>query len=234
MPWYWRWWVLCYSPCRLRSTTNRSSVRSNCVYDHLSSAILCYIWPSILCYPLLWPSILCSNAPISNSIWLAFRFQKTYIWQFHLSPNIRSQSTWWSYIPCMSCPLQPGCSWPPDLCAQTISLPGIAYLRLYPYRKQGGYGECPMVPTLLVWCKMKIIVDLHTILWNFHQFNLQVKVHTSLAPRPCAFIADSTKSQRRRGPFYHEHVRPENEPRFTLVTIQVTTRLHKFINNLHW
>ena len=54
-------------------------------------------------------------------------------------------------IPCMSCPLQPGCSWLPDLCAQRICLPGTACLRLHPCRKQGGYEGCPMAPSLLVW-----------------------------------------------------------------------------------
>ena len=59
------WWVLCYSPCRLRPTT---SVRGKqCVYPLL--------WMTI--YLLLRPSIFRSNVPISNGIWLAFRFQKT-------------------------------------------------------------------------------------------------------------------------------------------------------------
>ena len=44
----------------------------------------------------------------------------------------------------MSCLLQPGCSWLPDLCVQKICLPGTACLRLHPCRKQGGYGVCLM------------------------------------------------------------------------------------------
>ena len=57
-------------------------------------------------------------------------------------------------IPCMSCPLQPGYSWLPDLCAQRICLLGTACLRLHPCRKQGRYGGCPTAPSLLVWYEM--------------------------------------------------------------------------------